>query len=116
MKIRPVYIIAGILLVTAVFWTGISAGNEGNQGKMLFDNKCAICHGNKGDGSGRAAAFLGTRPADFTDRKFWENHNDKQIADIIENGKGQMPAFDLTPEELKSVLAYITQVFKPLNK
>jgi mono/diheme cytochrome c family protein len=116
MKIVPAYVLTGMLLATAILWTGISSGDEGDQGKMLYKDRCLICHGTKGDGNGTAAAFLSSRPADFTDRKFWENHNDKQITEVIENGKGQMPAFDLTPEELKSVLAYITQAFKPINK
>ena len=116
MKIMPVYVIAGMLLVTAVLWTTISSADEGDQGKVLYENKCAICHGVKGDGNGTAAAFLNSKPADFTDRKFWEIHDEKQIADTIQNGKGEMPAFDLIPDDLKSVIAYITHTFKPTNK
>jgi len=116
MKRVPVYIAAVMLLATAVLWTSISSGDEGTQGKTLYEDKCVICHGTKGDGNGSAAAFLNSKPADFTDRTFWEHHDEKQIADTIENGKGEMPAFDLNQAELKSVMAYITHTFKPLNK
>ena len=116
MKIMPVYVIAGMLLATAVLWTTISSGDEVDEGKMIYENKCMICHGVKGDGNGTAAAFLNSKPADFTDSKFWENHNDQQIADVIKDGKGEMPAFDLVSSEMKLVIGYITHTFKPTNK
>src|SRR5262245_34339429 len=40
------------------------------QGKELFDNHCAACHGEKGDGNGPAARFLYPKPRDFTEGKF----------------------------------------------
>ena len=116
MKRVPVYIVAGMLLITAVLWTTISSADEGAKGKVLYGEKCVICHGIKGDGKGSAAAFLNSSPADFTDRTFWGKNDEKQIEDTIRNGKGEMPAFELTPDELKSVIAYITHTFKPLNK
>jgi mono/diheme cytochrome c family protein len=116
MKRVPGYIVAGMLIVTAVLWTTRSSADEGGQGKTLYENKCMICHGTKGDGNGSAAAFLSSKPAVFTDSKFWKDHDDKQIEDTIRNGKGEMPSFDLNPGELKSVIAYITHTFKPLNK
>lgn len=36
------------------------------RGARLFDERCAVCHGEKGDGSGREAARLDPRPRDFT--------------------------------------------------
>jgi|WetSurMetagenome_2_1015567.scaffolds.fasta_scaffold168401_1 mono/diheme cytochrome c family protein len=116
MKILSGYVIAAIWLVTVIVLTGTASSDEGDKGKTLYESRCMICHGIKGDGNGSAAAYLSLNPADFTNPKFWENHNDKQIEDIIVNGKGQMPTFDLTPEELKAVVAYIMQAFKPLNK
>lgn len=39
------------------------------KGKEIFTAKCALCHGEKGDGKGPGAANLPLKPADFTDRK-----------------------------------------------
>jgi cytochrome c5 len=104
--------IACIFLITVV-WTGLSAGSGEDTGKNLYAGKCQICHGVKGDGKGSAAAYLSTKPADFTSPKFWETHNDKEISDAIVNGRGEMPAFDLKPDDTKAVIDYITHAFKP---
>ena len=106
MKKIPMDAIVGILFVAAVLWTGISAGEDA-KGKMLYTSKCQLCHGIKGDGKGRGAAYLGSKPADFTDPKFWKENDDKKIADIIENGQDEMPGFELKPEEMKALIDYL---------
>jgi mono/diheme cytochrome c family protein len=117
MKKIPVYAAACIFLMTVV-WAGFSAGSEEDTGKdlYLYTGKCQICHGIKGDGKGSAAAYLGTQPANFTDSKFWETHNEKEIADAIVNGKGEMPAFDLKTDDIKALIDYITHAFKLQKK
>jgi mono/diheme cytochrome c family protein len=39
------------------------------KGKEIFIAKCALCHGEKGDGKGPASATLALKPADLTDGK-----------------------------------------------
>jgi mono/diheme cytochrome c family protein len=39
------------------------------KGKEIYAAKCALCHGEKGDGKGPGAAGLAVKPGDFTDRK-----------------------------------------------
>lgn len=39
------------------------------RGKEIYAAKCALCHGDKGDGNGPAAAGLPLKPGDFTDKK-----------------------------------------------
>lgn len=39
------------------------------RGKEIFTAKCALCHGEKGDGKGPGSANLPLKPADFTDAK-----------------------------------------------
>jgi mono/diheme cytochrome c family protein len=36
------------------------------QGQVLYQGRCAACHGDKGDGGGPVAAKLAVRPTDFT--------------------------------------------------
>jgi mono/diheme cytochrome c family protein len=115
MKKIPVRAAVCIFLMT-VMWAGLSTGSEEDTGKDLYNSKCQICHGVKGDGKGSAATYLNTQPADFTSPKFWDTHNDKQISDAIENGRGEMPAFDLKPGEIKAITDYITHTFKPEKK
>lgn len=39
------------------------------RGKEIFDAKCALCHGQKGDGKGPGAANLPLKPADLTEAR-----------------------------------------------
>lgn len=105
----------GMFIVIAVLWSGISIA-EVDKGKQLYISKCQLCHGVKGDGKGRAAAYLGSKPADFTDPKFWEKQDEKKVAEAIENGKGEMPSFDLKPEEMKALIDYLSNSFRPQTK
>jgi cytochrome c6 len=106
MKKITINAIAGMFLVAAVLWAGISLG-EDDKGKMLYTSKCQLCHGIKGDGNGRAVAYLSSNPANFTDPKFWKDYDDKKIAHIIENGQDEMPAFNLKHEEVKALIGYL---------
>ncbi|MBI2528718.1 MAG: c-type cytochrome [Candidatus Rokubacteria bacterium] len=40
------------------------------QGKAVYEKKCLLCHGEKGDGAGPGAPLLEPRPRDFTKGKF----------------------------------------------
>jgi mono/diheme cytochrome c family protein len=104
--------VVGLSLVAGVLSTGISAA-EDIKGEMLYTSKCKLCHGVKGDGKGGAAAYLGYNPANFTDPRFWKEHDDKKIALTIENGQDEMPAFKLKPEEIKDLIDYLHTFNKP---
>lgn len=64
-------------LLSAVF----SMAADAPDGAALFKSKCSMCHGP--DGKGYAAV----KTPDFTDPKVQASITDKQIADIIKNGK-----------------------------
>jgi len=103
-----------VLLETALFLTKTAGADEYTQGKKLYSDKCQICHGVKGDGNGPAGAALNPKPADFTSPKFWQQKNvDKLITDMVENGHGMMPSFDLKPAEIKEIIDYLAHTFKP---
>lgn len=86
--------------------------NEYGKGKTLYRNKCQFCHGLRGDGKGPAAEPLLGHPVDFTDSKFWQGDVEKKLEETIKKGKEMMPAFDLAPDEIKDIIAYISQTFK----
>ncbi len=41
-------------------------------GKLVYDDKCAACHGAAGKGDGPAAAALNPKPANFTDKTYMQ--------------------------------------------
>lgn len=42
------------------------------QGKQIYDDRCAACHGASGKGDGPAAAALNPKPANLTDKNFMQ--------------------------------------------
>lgn len=113
MRTAIVVCLAAGLLVMG-FWgakTGKCADNE--LGKSIFDGKCAMCHGTDGRGNGPAAAALNPGPADFNTASFWGKMSDARITEVIENGHGSMPAFTLSSGEIRAVINYMKEAFKP---
>ncbi|MGC9964429.1 MAG: cytochrome c [Syntrophobacteraceae bacterium] len=84
------------------------------KGKALYEERCILCHGPKGDGKGQGAIALNPKPANYTQKKFWQEMNEQKIAETIKVGKGQMRASpDLSPDNIQSIIMYMTETFKP---
>ncbi|HEU0179924.1 MAG TPA: c-type cytochrome [Blastocatellia bacterium] len=84
-----------------------AVGNPAADGVVLFDGKCALCHGK--DGAGLPNWRSKGQP-DFTKTDWQKAHTDEQIADSIKNGKGKfMPGFKtkLSEEETGAVVQRI---------
>ena len=62
------------------------------EGKKIYDNNCAICHGAKGKGDGVAAAGLNKAPADHTSAVVQEQ-SDGALFWKISEGSNPMPAY-----------------------
>jgi len=78
----------------------------GQDGKKLYGDRCALCHGSGGDGKG---VIMQTAPFDA---EFWKKSDDAAMAKTIVEGKGRMPAIPLSPEEAKAVVEYMKSSFK----
>jgi mono/diheme cytochrome c family protein len=83
------------------------------KGKVIYEMKCASCHGVKGDGKGPAGTGLSPKPANFR-----ESHGEKMTDGEhfwkIATGRGSMPSFakDLREEERWHVINYINTFIK----
>jgi cytochrome c6 len=78
-------------------------------GATLYKSKCAACHGADGTGSSMGKK-MGAQ--DFTSADV-QKMSDTELAGIIANGKGKMPAYkSLTPDQVKSLVAYIRTLKK----
>jgi len=83
------------------------------RGKVIYEKKCASCHGVKGDGKGPAGKGLNPKPTNFI-----ESHGEKMTDGEhfwkITTGKGPMPSFekDLNTEERWHVINYINAFMK----
>ncbi len=98
--------VTGILLlfsVTAMSALNAQALTEHNAGKILFEKKCATCHGKEGDKGVLGAYNLkkSTLP-------------DAQYFYVISNGRKRMPSWSskLSTTEISNIIHYI-KTFRP---
>ncbi len=84
------------------------AGNAG-RGKRLYEQNCAACHGAQGDGAGRRAAQLGSKPRPLGDKAL--RHDRASLYAVISDGKAgtDMPALRavLDRQQLADVTEYV---------
>ena len=112
MKKLSTGVVMGMFIVLVLLSFRNARGDEYDKGKDLYENKCQICHGANGKGDGPAAGALNPRPSDFTNPKFWQGDAVKKIEDTLHKGKGAMPAFNFSQDELKSIIDYLSHTFK----
>ena len=89
---------------------GVSAGTD--QGKTLYENNCADCHGVSGKGDGPSARALGAPPTNFAESKFWGKDAEKRIRSAVKDGYGAMPPLDLKKDELNAIYTYMATAFR----
>ncbi len=77
------------------------------KGKEIFSNDCAYCHGEDARGMSREEAGLNSNTPDLVKRL--ANHSEGDFFWKIENGRGEMPAFQeiLSDEEIWHVINFI---------
>ena len=84
-------------------------------GKIIFEERCASCHGPKGLGDGPRAPFLSPQPASLITAGI-SVKSDKELLNVISNGKPRtaMPAWKdlLTEQQQRDVLAYIRKLIR----
>jgi cytochrome c oxidase cbb3-type subunit 2 len=86
-------------------------------GRLIYERRCAVCHGDKGDGKGKRAVDLHTKPRDFTFGvyKFHSTPSgslptDEDIYTTISRGlrgTAMLPWFGLSKKEKWMVTYYI---------
>ena len=82
-----------MLLVPAVF------GQDVSPGRLLFENRCARCHGSDGNGGDTGPAILGRL----------RRHNDQQLATLIHEGVpgGGMPPIQVSDAEMGPLIRFL---------
>jgi mono/diheme cytochrome c family protein len=84
-------------------------------GRAFFNDNCAECHGEAGNGQGRRAYFMNPKPADLTSAKPRAELNRPSLAAAISMGvqRTGMPAWSkvLSPKQIANVAEYVFQTF-----
>lgn len=86
------------------------------EGKKLFAQMCAICHGNKGKGDGMAGMSLNPRPTNFT-KESVQAQTDGAIYWKLTEGRAPMASYKaaLKPNQRWQLVNYI-RTFKRVKK
>ncbi len=106
------WIAAGLMLGLVLFSAQSALTAEFDQGKQLFNDKCAPCHGQDGEGNGPMAMMYNPKPASFHDPQFWQGDVHKKITDTVNNGKGAMIPVSLSVAEINAIIDYMSHTFK----
>jgi len=83
-------------------WSGVFSADQATQGKTVFDNKCATCHGAELNGGEMSPPLAGAT--------FVANWSGQSLGDLFTRIHTTMPANDpgsLNNAETAQVLAYI---------
>ena len=80
----PVRRISAALLVGLAFASPARAGSGSrDDAKNLMADRCAVCHGDNGNGQGPSASSLNPRPKDFHDARWQKSVSDQTLAKAI---------------------------------
>ncbi|MBI3895714.1 MAG: cytochrome c [Acidobacteria bacterium] len=79
------------------------------QGRVLFESQCGMCHGVKGDGKGSLASVLEVEIPSFTNPETLKGLSDGAVLAMITKGKDKMPGGEgrLTDEQKWKMINYI---------
>jgi mono/diheme cytochrome c family protein len=61
--------------------------------RLIYLDKCAVCHGDSGKGNGHDAALYDPRPTNFTDAQHINKVTDGELFYKISAGRKPMPSF-----------------------
>jgi DMSO reductase family type II enzyme heme b subunit len=97
------------------------AQGDANAGKAVYERKCLLCHGEKGDGNGAGAEHLAPRPRDFTKGLYKirttanKTPTDQDLFNVITHGMPgtSMPPWAVLPEKDRWNLVAYLKTFAP---
>ncbi len=96
---------------TALFIAFTGRAQDAAKGRAIFQEQCIACHG----ADGRAQTEMGKKvgAANLTSESV-QKLGDSDLAKVIKNGKGKMPAFGekLSGGDIRAVLAHVRELAK----
>src|SRR5436305_6680758 len=115
---------AGIRIVAALRLRAGAApafAQDANAGKAVYERKCLLCHGEKGDGKGASAELLVPKPRDFTKGLYKirstanKTPSDQDLFRIITDGMPgtSMPSWAVLSDKDRHHLVAYLKTFAP---
>jgi mono/diheme cytochrome c family protein len=91
----------------------LSSDDARERGRLIFELKCVLCHGERADGNGVRSRGLSGKPANFTSVEWRANATPRLVFEVLSEGKRgtSMPAWPtLSVEQKWDVIAYVLSV------
>ena len=84
-----------------------ATANSGGATAKVFNEKCALCHGEDGKGKTKGTP-------DLTNAEWQKKKTDAEFTEMIKTGKKPMPGFagKLSDEEIKALVGYVRSFAK----
>ncbi|HBI22657.1 MAG TPA: hypothetical protein DDX84_00210 [Nitrospiraceae bacterium] len=105
-----------VVFTFAIFATNSMAAGDAAKGEKIFKANCVVCHGDKGDGKGPAAAGMTPPPRNFTSATEMKGIDDARLHKSIVEGRPGTPMVGfgktLKPVDIDDVIAYIAAFLK----
>ncbi len=116
---KKTLVVAGLLALPA-FAADFELKGDAAKGAASYKAMCISCHGEKGDGTGAAAAALTPHPSNFTDPANAARLTPEWVYKMVKNGgaaNGKSPMMvawngALKEQQIRDVSAYVL-TFKP---
>jgi mono/diheme cytochrome c family protein len=90
----------------------IRAGGDVAAGKVVYENKCLICHGADGAHATGYAKAMGLDPAHFDSDRV-QKKSDGELKKVILEGSGKMkPVKGISEIDIDNVIAYVRSLAK----
>lgn len=117
---KKLVLVAGLFALPAFADAPFELKGDAARGEAQFKTLCVSCHGEKGDGTGAAAAALTPKPTNFGDAANAERLTDEWVYKMVKNGgaaNGKSPMMvawsgALNDQQIRDVAAYVLK-FKP---
>ncbi len=95
--------------------SGFRLNGDAKRGQAAYLKRCAVCHGDAGDGRGKLAASLTPKPTDFTAPGVLARRSDWEIYLVVRDG-GQVIGLSpkmfgwskaLSDQEIRDMCAFV---------
>jgi cytochrome c len=89
------------------------ASGKGNavEGKKLYSSRCAVCHGDSGEGKQAIAKMFGVKMPTLSSKAV-QSLDDAALKKVIVEGKGKMRPVNVSDSEAEDVVAFIRTLKK----
>jgi mono/diheme cytochrome c family protein len=105
---------AAVVVVVITLWGGVALGQAGDvaAGKVVYDKKCRICHGDDGEGNPDVAKKLKAEQ-----KPLWsddiQKKSDADFKKTITEGTGKMkPPKNVSDTDISNVIAFVRTLKK----